>query len=451
MTRPCGARTNFSIMQHDLPKQNLTLSIAERFCENNPGLIFCEEASQFYNYRHGVYLRISERDVRNTLRKNYPSTIELTYVKLNEVVKWIADIRKYSLDDFNKQHVINLENGLFDFDTFSLKKHDISILSTIRVPYRYEEGAKNDLWIKTLNDIFEYDQNKIKIIQEFFGYCLTRDIKMQKALILTGEGANGKSTITNALKEMIGQENCSFLSLRYFNNAQKASVIKDKLVNICEEIPKKVEDYEAEFKTIVVGGELQVSPKYIPDYVIKPYCKLIFAVNEFPYIDDKTSAFYRRLLMLRLDKEFKEEEQNKHLGEQLLEERSGILNWAIDGLRRLNKRKTFLIDEYMKKDIQAIKELNNPVIQWATENLIELKESNAYVIKQNIYDMYSQWCSQNGHRPTGSAKFGAEIYRIFRHITERDRRLAFGARDRIWPYIVLKDNYTPSEPIQVEE
>ncbi len=169
------------------------------------------------------------------------------------------------------------------------------------------------------------------------------------------------------------------------------------------------------------------------------------AVNEFPYIDDKSSAFYRRLLMINLNKEFSEDEQDKNLEEKLSEEKSGIFNWAIEGLKRLNKRQTFLIDEYMKKDLDMIRELNNPVIQWVNENLIVKKDPDAYVLKKDIYDKYVIWARDNGHRPTGSAKFGAEIFRIFRHVTEKDRRLSFATtRDRIWPGIVMREDYNKS-------
>lgn len=420
----------------DVSETEMTLKVANGFCNETQGISYCLEEDCFYMYEAGVYEKIFSLQMQKIVLTKKLLTRTLSLQGLKNVIQRIAMIKQCHINDFNKDELVNFENGLFYLDTYELKPHSVDVLSTIRIPYKYNPKATCPLWEKTINEIMENNPSKVGTIQEFFGYGLTRDVSQEKALIITGEGANGKSTILNTLKHLVGIENCSALSLRYFSDPQKTSVLKGKLINICGEVPKKIEDYESEFKTIVTGEDLTISPKYVPDYKISPFCKLVMAVNEFPYIDDKTSAFYRRLLMIDLHRQFLEEDQNKELRNQLLTELPGIFNWAIDGLQRLRKRGKFLIDEDMKKSIEVIRETNNPTVQWIKENIIVIPRDE--LIKGDAFAEYKKWCEKSGYRTVGLAKFGQEVFRYFRIHTEKDCRQGSGARLTVWPHLALR-------------
>lgn len=418
----------------------LTLRIADDFCKLHNDIVFCLETEQFYQYREGIYNKIFDREMHDLILQRKSQTKQKTVGFLKMVTERIATIRRKRLEEFNTGTHINFENCLFDLATNERLAHTPEVISTIRIPYLYDPEADCPLWTKSLNEILQNDLNKLRTIQEFFGYCLTRSTIYEKCLILTGEGANGKSTILHTLRHMVGTDNCSDLSLRHFSDPQKTSILQGKLVNLCSEVPRKIEDYESEFKSIVSGESMQVSPKYISDYTFMPYCKLIMAINDLPYIDDRTSAFYRRLLVVPLLKQFKEEEQNKDLRKQLLTELSGIFNWAIIGLSKLKERNTFLIDEYMKRDIEEIREANNPIMSWAKDNIIV--QSGNDLEKGEAYEAYKEWSIKNGYKPFGLSKFAAEVFKLFHNFTEKSRRSGSGDRSYIWPNLAMK----PKEP-----
>lgn len=413
-----------------------SLVVANGFCRDVKDLIYCLEEDSFYKYKQGVYKQIYRKELQEMIleNKSYTKTKNLNF--LNNVIERIAMIKKCRFDTFNSHGYLNFENGLYDLVNDKLIPHSPDFICTSLLPYNYNPKDTCPLWEKTLNEIMENDKNKLRTLQEFFGYCLTREVKYEKALIMTGEGSNGKSVITNTLKHMVGPDNCSALSLKYFNNPQKISVIKNRLVNICTEVQQKIEDYESEFKTIVSGEDITISPKFIPDYTISPYCKLIFCVNTFPHIDDKTSAFYRRLLIIVLNRQFSEEEQNKNLREELLKELPGIFNWSLQGLQKLQERGTFIIDEYMKQAIEEIREMNNPIRLWAKDNLMVLRGDS--LVKGDAFEAYQKWSEKNGYRPYGLAKFGAEVYKLFERYTEKSRRQGGGSRQWIWPNLAFR-------------
>lgn len=430
----------------DPSELDYSLKIANGFCAETDGVVYCLEEDCFYLYEEGVYRKIFTREMHDLVLTRKILTKKMTLQGLKNVVDRIATIKQVHMDKFNAHSMINFKNGLFDIDSGELKEHTPSVISTIRLPYIYDKNATCPLWEKTLGEIMENDKNKIRTLQEFFGCCITREVKYEKALILIGEGANGKSTILHVLEQMVGEENCSALSLKYINDSQKVSVLVNKLVNICGEVSKRIEDFEAEFKTIVTGEKLTVSPKYVPEYTVRPFCKLVMAVNEFPYIDDRTSAFYRRLLLIELKKQFSEEEQNKNLRQELLSELPGIFNWAYEGLVKLKERNTFVIDEYMRLAIESMKEMNSPTIQWAKENLMVLPKND--LVKGEAFEAYKAWSLKNGYKPAGLAKFGAEIFRLFAKSTDKDRRAPHGERHRVWPNLAMR---TPENELRAEQ
>jgi putative DNA primase/helicase len=48
------------------------------------------------------------------------------------------------------------------------------------------------------------DLGKIATLQEFYGLCLTREVRYQRALFMVGEGRNGKSTALFILESIVG-------------------------------------------------------------------------------------------------------------------------------------------------------------------------------------------------------------------------------------------------------
>lgn len=430
----------------EVVKVERSLRVANSFCEEHDDVVYCLEEDCFYMYENGVYKKIFTKEMHDLVLTRKSLTRKLTLQGLKNVVERIATIKQFHLDKFNSHGMVNFKNGLFSLADGVLQEHTPSIMSTIRLPYSYDKNATCPLWEKSIEEITENDKNKTKTLQEFFGYCLTRDVKYEKALVLTGEGANGKSTILHTLEHMVGEENCSCLSMKYFNDSQKVSVLVNKLVNICGEVSKRIEDFEAEFKTLVTGEKMTVSPKYIQEYTVKPFCKLVMAVNEFPYIDDKTSAFYRRLLIVDLKRQFSEEEQNKNLRNDLLAELPGIFNWSYEGLLRLRQRNTFVIDEYMRLKIEEMKESHNPLLQWANDHLMILPGDD--LVKGDAFESYKKWSEKNNYRTLGMNKFSAEVFKIYHKFTDKDRRDA--NRNRCWPNLAFRtlENEIRFEQIQ---
>lgn len=397
-------------------------------------LIYC--AGVFYRYIKGCY-----RETDNQIVKQWIVDLIGKGLRKGESEEIIYFLQaKVFIDpkDVNNTNLLNLRNGLFDLDTWTLSPHAPDNYSTIQLDINFDPEAKCELWLKTLREIFpcEEEKKKISMLQEFFGLCLSKETKYEKALLCVGEGSNGKSVILWVLQHMLKKENVSAIPLEKFDNSHYLVNLFGKLANISIETNAKSEVYDSIFKAVVTGDLIQADQKFKPAIHFNPFCKLVFATNNLPRVDDKSDAFFRRLLIVRFNRQFSEEEQNKNLKFQLLPELDGILIWSLEGLKRLKDRGFFQNTEEMKKEIEDYRRENNSVLVFV-EEICEL-DRNAEISKSKLYSVFKKWCKINGFHPLGKLKFGKELKRQFNNRVS-DSRVTNG--DRIWVGIQFNERW----------
>lgn len=420
-----------------ITKSEKMLGFAERIAmgEANGDFIYCLEENKFYVYKEGAWQQIFEYDFLSIISKHLNKINKYPVAQRKQILENYKIIRNVKLDIFNKMSLINLENCMFNPIGINTIEHKKEYYSTIRIPYKYEPEAICSLWIKTLMEIFEADANKITILQEFFGYCLTRDTKQHKALLLLGESRSGKSTILQTLRGVIGDKNCSSVPLKYLSNPQYTPMLINKLVNIDTDVSAKAAEFEAEFKTITSGEPVSCNQKFIAAFDFMPFCKVVMAANIFPKITDHSSAFYKRLILLPCNKVFLDKEQNKDLPLQLKPEYPGILNWAVAGLKRLQARGTFEELNFMREAVEELENENNPVNIFFREH-IEI-EFDGYIEKSNLYENYIRWCKKTNNFKLSKERFASCVFKKFHKETPKSARLSDGTRPWVWRNLKL--------------
>ena len=405
---------------------------AQIFLRKNK-IIYCMEEKCFYRYDGKYYKKSYDEEIHGLLIED-EFVAMLAIAKRDVISRNIRILARINIDKFNSQDCLCMDNGILYPKDNRLIPHTPDIINTIRLPYEFNPEARCPLWEKSLDEIFENDKNKIRVLQEFIGYCLTRETHFEKALMFIGDGRNGKSTVLSVIESLVGEENCAALPLKYLDDPQHACLLLGKYININSEFGGKYVDFEDAFKTIVSGEAISVNPKYATMFRYRPFCKMIFAVNNFPHIEDKTGALYSRLMIISFDRIFKQEEQNKQLKYQLKAELSGVLNWAITGLQRLTERQDFAIDEYMKKVLLDLKSFNNPLFGFI-DDCIDVTPG-VESIKSDVYREYKEWCALNGFKPYGVNKFGMEFFRLLKGKI-KDSKETWGERRRTWVNIKL--------------
>lgn len=412
-------------------KQNPYRALADRIAAGEAGdrYIYCMQDDRFFVFKDGVYESRMPLDVMGTLEEKMPDLQKYDITIREKVIKNLKVIVRKKLEDFNSNGHLNLENCLFDPLSNKAQAHTPDIYSTIRLSYKYDSNAVCPLWLKTMGEIFEGHQQKIDILQEFFGYCLTKDTSQKKALLLLGESNCGKSTLLYVLHHMLGEDNCANVPLKHLGNPQYIPMLVNKLVNFDTDISRKADDFEMEFRMITSGEKITCNQKYVETFGFIPTCKLVMAGNAFPRIHDTSSAFYNRLVLIPCNRIFLEHEQNKGLNKELLKELPGILNWSVKGLLRLKERKMFAEVDFMKEAVEELREENNPIEVFFKEH-IEVAHDEE-IEKGYLYEKYKTWCDISKIYPLSTARFAACVYKKYISYTPKDTSNS-QTRKRVW-------------------
>ena len=335
-------------------------------------------------------------------------------------------------DVINSVSFLNVKNGLYDVDNMRLIPHTSQVYSINQLNVTYQNNAQCPLWVKTLREIFEDDSTRIMLLQEYFGYCLTRDTDYEKSLFLFGEGANGKSVVLYVLEELIGRENCSSIPLEKFNDMHYIAQLRDKLVNISLETNARADVYDNMFKAIVTGDTIAADEKYGQPFQFKPYCKLLFSTNNMPRVKDKTEGYFRRLLVLPFNQQFTVNGRDPKLKYKIAgSELDGIFLWALNGLKCLRERGYFEESASMLAVKDEYRKENNNVIIFADE--VCVIDAHAEVKKDELYQAYHDWCFASGYKPLRKIAFGRELQRQYEFVAD-----ARSSYERRWEGVRLR-------------
>ena len=148
--------------------------------------------------------------------------------------------------------------------------------------------------------------------------------------------------------------------------------------------------------------------------------KLEFSCNELPEVSDKTYAFWRRWLILRWSEDFTGRE-DRFLSERLWDELPGILNWALEGLRVLEREGDFpktATAEAMMEDWKR----HADSLYWFISETVEV-DAKSSIVKALFYEAYAGFCEAHNARIKDQARVGEEIKTLLPSVRlERPRK-----------------------------
>lgn len=311
-----------------------------------------------------------------------------------------------------KSPLICLQNCTLNPLAGELLAHDEGHYLSNKVEIKYDPHAKCELWLRTLDEIFAPDADsaeKIQLLQEFIGYCLIPDTRLHKFLWMVGAGGNGKSLILAVLNAVIGKGNISHAQIERLQEKFVRAELQGKLVNISSEMSAQATISDGYLKQIVAGDIIEAERKYERSFSFKPYARLIGATNLLPRLLDHTDGFFRRAIILRLNRQFTEAEQDKQREGRLLAELPGILNWCVVGLQNLLQRSHFVIPASSQAEVDCYRVNSDPVRQFAEELLQHCTDKAGWVASGALYQAYREWSGSNGYHPLASNQFAERL------------------------------------------
>jgi len=363
--------------------------------------------SMAYRYEGGVYVPWPPEEIDQRVIQLYGPAVEPRHTR--SVRELLNSVCFVGSDTVNPRGWSNLKNGLLNLHAGDFIDHTPDMLFTVQAQVRFDPEAQCPLWTRTLQEILP-DPELRQLLSQIFGYCLTTDTSHQKGFILWGDGANGKSVMTDVLEALVGRDNAAALHLSDFQERFRLAELQNKLINFSTEVEAKGLVSDARIKSIVSGDPLTAERKNKQPFVFRPYCKLVISCNHLPQTTDRSHGYFRRWIVLPFTQTFAGNTQDRSRARTIIEmELSGVLNWAIGGYRDLRESREFSEPQASVDALQKYRRQVNPVLDFVNERIVFVDGQSTP--PKDIFQAYRGWSEESGVKALGRNRFYEELGR----------------------------------------
>ena len=366
-----------------------------RFFEKQHAYVTMEDSQIIYTWQQTHWVAYPDARVTEFAQRHFVPLSDVS--KRREFLQLVLCTNLRNADFFNNSsHLINFKNGVLDLATMVLSPHSPQYAFKYVLPYDYNPAATCPLFEDFMKDVTLGDRKLQNILLEYAGYCFSNEDPSwgEKALILLGEGSNGKSVFMDVLKNLAGKDNYSSLTLMDVQNEANRYQLDGKLFNLAEETPNRALLESSLFKNLTTGGETMVRMLYKQPFRIKNMTKLLFACNKLPKATDSTHAMFRRLIVVPFHATFDGKTKDKGMRKKLYTELPGIFNKVIEGYHRLRAQGEFSDSELVRKEIEDYRLETDTVAAWWYENvtLHDVREAASAMSMDKLFGDYVYFC-----------------------------------------------------------
>ncbi len=322
----------------------------------------------------------------------YPQFIKSTTLK-RIYDRFLCDISlEVSFDELNcyPAHWICFKNGMYDCKEKRLLPHSPKYRAVNQIPHEYnpEMLHKGERTEEFLNFICPEPDCREMLLQ-FSGYAHTRDVGQQKFLVMLGEGGSGKSTFIRLMEASVGSHNLSSISLTDLQQRFASFGLMGKLLNSCADLEISALEDTAIIKKVLGEDTLRAEQKGRDAISFRSYAKMIFSTNELPLVkNEKTNGFYRRLLVLHMNRVPKK--KNPNLLNELLQEIDYFLWLSVQALERMYEKNIIMISDDSEKAVTQLRCDSDTVQAFLMEACV--LEEDGRIERRELYNKYIRYC-----------------------------------------------------------
>jgi len=295
--------------------------------------------------------------------------------------------------------LLNTPSGTLDLRTGELSGHDPADGLTMLTGAAYRPDAAAPTWRAFLERVLAADPELEAFLRRLAGLSAIGAVREHVLAILWGAGANGKTTLANALHFALGDYahagSIELLLGRHRPGGatpEVADLRGRRLVTVAE--TREDGRLAAERVKALTGGDpITARHLYAQPFTFPPSHTTWLLTNHRPRVDDDGDAIWRRLLLVPFTVMIPDNEQEPELGARLELEADGILGWIVQGAREylaagLNPPDAVRVatDEYRSSE--------DAFAAWLDE-CCEL-DSRAFTPTARLRESYSEWAKRNG-------------------------------------------------------
>ncbi|MEE0964303.1 MAG: phage/plasmid primase, P4 family [Ruminococcus bromii] len=318
-----------------------------------------------------------------------------------EIIKSLIGMQEC---DFNKvNRCVCVKNGVFSFDTNTLYPHSAykQCYITYMIDVDYIQGYTDNTFSSFISSIM-LDYENAACLQRIYGYPLLGEPNEQLCFILKGNGANGKSTLNNAVQNVV-KDLATVIRIEYFTSSTTSNPdapspatyqLKDKLYAFTSEGKAGISLNDAQVKKHIGGGKLIARKPYRNLVEFDSKFVLFFDTNHVPHFSEGGYSMERRVIIIPFPATFKGYALNKDMNKLLDSEscKRAMLSWLIEGAIAY---KLYGL-QFTPRIIDATKQYfltEDTIGTFFRECIIE--DDKGQVTMMELYNAYKLYCDQN--------------------------------------------------------
>lgn len=380
-------------------------------------------------YQDGIYTPSAEA-IEKAMVTLIPSLKDAQRKETLKQLNLICDSRKPSSPE-----LIAFSNGIYNLKDDSFSDFAPDVVITNKIPWPYNPTTYNELLDHTLDKI-ACDRPEIRaLLEEMIGSTFYRSntIAGGRSFILTGEGANGKSTILVALKTLLGDQNIASLDLKELGDRFKTAELFGKLANIGDDIGSDYVSNVATFRKLVTGERVSAERKGQDPFEFDSFAKLLFSANAIPRLGRSKESFsiMRRLVIVPFDARFTSDDPdfNPNIRYDLQDQTAMeyMIRLGLEGLKRVLKGKDFTKSADVERTIEEYRIESNPLLSFLDEVGADAVINEPV---KAVYFKYREFCLTNQFEPLNRIEFSRQVTKALNFAT-KDKRIN-GAKEKIF-------------------
>lgn len=342
-----------------------------------------------------------------------------TFSSITRYLEHCDELTMHSSDLDSHKHLIACDNAVLNTDTGMVHTSSKQIRKCYmlkRMNVRYNKNAVCPLWEEFLRKIFQNDSELIHYLQKAVSLSLSGNVYEEKLFFAVGDGANGKSTFFETLARIFADyhEEIDSNILLHSKNLDQRIILENKArlrgvrFATANELPEKREYDDCVVKQLSSRDQINAKVIYKSANSFEPSHKLWIRANYKPSFNVNDAAMLRRLVLIPFSLQIPVTERIERYEDILLKEKSGILNWIIQGWKNYQKEglqdcpaTRAALDEYRQEcDVLA---------QFIDENCIKMPDIK--VILKDFTVKYKDWASENSYPRLNSRSLADKIRR----------------------------------------
>jgi len=324
--------------------------------------------------------------------------------------------------------LLGCANGIIDLKTgdFRPGKPEDYIKTVAPTEWQDIETPSPD-WGQFLIEIFDENQELAVFLQRLYGYSITGLTTEHILPILWGKGRNGKGTILEVLRNILGPLAGPIQSEMLLNQGKSRSsaapspdimALQGKRITWSDETDDGRHFSVSKVKLLVGGNTLIGRPPFGKREIeFEPTHTLFLLTNNKPHAPSDDYAFWQRVHLIPFTlsfiddpKEPNERKRDPNLKEKLLAESSGILAWLVKGC--LIWQKEGLNPPAIVKEATTSYQEDEDILGHFLDDCCN-PEPNVTARAKDLYKAYRKWCDENGHKPISITNFGKKMVERF--------------------------------------